>query len=128
MRKATIRSTKDFWGRAHLDLFRLFRDYHRARLHHGQRAAHGPAYFPSLLGAVLLLIGAISVICAFFAEGTPIGGFALKGISLVIGSVVLFGFTVRGTGLLTALPLIVVMSALGSSRFRWGRRWRWRRD
>ena len=115
-----IRSTKDFWAGLIYIFFGssaiiIARDYTM-----GSALRMGPAYFPSLLGAVLLLIGAISVIRAFFAEGTPIGGFALKGLSLVIGSVVLFGFIVRGTGLLVALPLIVVMSALGSSRFRWG--------
>ena len=39
----------------------------------------GPAYFPSLLGALLLLVGAISVIRSFFVRRTPIGDFALKG-------------------------------------------------
>jgi hypothetical protein len=79
----------------------------------------GPAYFPSLLGALLLLIGAIALIRSFFATGSPIGGFALKGLSLVIASVVLFGFIVRGAGLVVALPLLVVISGLASSRFRW---------
>jgi putative tricarboxylic transport membrane protein len=30
-----------------------------------------------------------------------------------------FGVTVRGAGLIIALPLLVVISALASTRFRW---------
>jgi putative tricarboxylic transport membrane protein len=33
--------------------------------------------------------------------------------------VLLFGFIVRGAGLAVALPLLVVISALASARFRW---------
>jgi hypothetical protein len=115
-----IRSTKDFWAGLIYVFFGscaiiIARDYTM-----GTALRMGPAYFPSLLGALLLLIGAIALIRSFFAAGTPIGDFALKGLALVIASVVLFGFIVRGAGLVVALPMLVVISALGSSRFRWG--------
>ena len=106
-----IRSTKDFWAGLIYIFFGacaiiIARDYTM-----GTALRMGPAYFPSLLGALLLLIGAIALVRSFFAAGTPIGGFALKGLSLVIASVVLFGFIVRGAGLVVALPLLVVISA-----------------
>ncbi len=34
-------------------------------------------------------------------------------------SVVVFGFLVRGAGLVVALPLLVIISAYASTRFRW---------
>jgi putative tricarboxylic transport membrane protein len=80
----------------------------------------GAAYFPSVLGALLILIGSISIIRSFIVQGTPIGTLAFKGLAYVIGSVVVFGLTVRGGGLAIALPVLVVISALASSRFRWG--------
>jgi hypothetical protein len=73
-----------------------------------------------VLGALLILIGSISIIRSCIVQGTPIGTLAFKGLAYVIGSVVLFGLTVRGAGLAIALPVLVVISALGSSRFRWG--------
>ena len=79
----------------------------------------GPAYFPSILGGLLILIGAISVIRSFIAEGAPIGAFALRKGGLVIASVLLFGATVRGAGLAIALPALVLISAAASDRFRW---------
>ena len=51
--------------------------------------------------------------------GAPIGAFAFKGLALVSVSVLVFGFVVRGAGLVVALPLLVIISALPSSRFRW---------
>jgi putative tricarboxylic transport membrane protein len=79
----------------------------------------GPAYFPMLLGYLLTLIGIISVVRSFISHGTPIGEIAFKGLLVIIGSVLLFGFLVRRTGLLIALPLLVIISAWASDHFRW---------
>jgi putative tricarboxylic transport membrane protein len=79
----------------------------------------GPAYFPSILGGVLAIIGAIAVIRSFIAAGTPIEAFAFKGLALVIVSVLVFGFLVRAAGLVVTLPLLVFISAYASIRFRW---------
>ena len=73
-----------------------------------------------MLGGLLVVVGAISMVRSFIVQGAPIGRFAFKGFLLVVGSVLLFGFIVRGAGLAVALPLQVVVSALASSRFRWG--------
>jgi putative tricarboxylic transport membrane protein len=114
-----IRSTKDFWSGVLYIFFGtgallVGRDYAM-----GTALRMGPAYFPSLLGALLILIGAISVIRSFFVQGTPIGAFALKQLAFVVGSVILFGAIVRGAGLAIALPLLAIVSARASARFRW---------
>ena len=114
-----IRSTKDFWAGLIYILFGssaifIARDYAM-----GSAFRMGPAYFPTLLSALLILIGAISVIRSFIVLGTPIGAFVFKGLSVVTVSVVVFGLIVRGAGLAIALPLLVIISAYASSRFRW---------
>jgi len=114
-----IRNTKDFWSGVLYIFFGssallVGRDYGM-----GTSLKMGPAYFPSLLGALLILIGAISVIRSFFIQGTPIGVFALKKLAFVVGSVILFGAIIRGVGLAIALPLLAIMSARASTRFRW---------
>jgi hypothetical protein len=80
----------------------------------------GPAYFPLVLSVILIGIGLISLIRSFIQPGTPIGTFALKGLALVVVPTFLFGLLVRGAGLIVALPLLVVASALASHQFRWG--------
>ncbi|HEY2990999.1 MAG TPA: tripartite tricarboxylate transporter TctB family protein [Candidatus Binatia bacterium] len=85
----------------------------------GTAVRMGPAYFPTILGGLLVGIGAIAVIRSFIVPGTPVGAFAFKGLILVSVAVLLFGFIVRGAGLAVALPLLVIVSALASERFRW---------
>ena len=114
-----IRNSKDFWtGLIYLffgaSAILVARDYGM-----GTAIKMGPAYFPTILGGLLILIGAISVIRSFIVDGTPIGAFAFKGLSFVIGSTVVFGLLVRGAGMVVALTALVIISAYGSTRFRW---------
>ena len=114
-----IRGTKDFWSGVLYVFFGstaliVGRDYGM-----GSALKMGPAYFPSLLGGLLIVVGAVSVIRSFIVEGTPIGRFALKPLAIVVGSVILFGAIVRGAGLAIALPLLAMISASASARFRW---------
>ena len=114
-----IRSSTDFWtGLIYLffgvSAILIARDYGM-----GTGGKMGPAYFPTILGGLLVVIGAIAVIRSFVVRGAPIGAFAFKGLALVIVSVLVFGFIVRGVGLAVALPLLVIVSAVASSRFRW---------
>jgi putative tricarboxylic transport membrane protein len=113
------RNAKDFWTGLIYILFGssvifIARDYTM-----GNAFRMGPAYFPTVLSVILILIGAISLIRSFITPGTPIGAFAFKGLTLVSVSVLVFGFIVRGAGLAVALPLLVIISAYASTRFRW---------
>ena len=114
-----IRSAKDFWtGLIYIffgsSAILIARDYAM-----GTAIKMGPAYFPTILGSLLILIGAISVLRSFIVSGTSIGAGAFKGLSFVIGSTVVFGLLVRGAGMVVALTLLVIISAYGSTRFRW---------
>jgi len=80
----------------------------------------GPAYFPTILGGLLVLIGVVAVIRSFVVAGAPIGRFAIRGLLFVSVSIFLFGFLVRGLGLAVALPVLVIVSAYASTKFRWG--------
>ena len=114
-----IRSAKDFWaGLIYIGFgasaIVIGRDYPM-----GTAFKMGPAYFPTILGSLLVVIGAISVIRSFIFSGAPITGFSLKGLGWVTGSVFLFGFLVRGAGLAIALPVLIILSAYASAKFRW---------
>ena len=111
------RNAKDFWtGLIYIVVgsgaLIISRDYEM-----GSAVKMGPAYFPTLLGALLMGIGIISVLRSFFKSGTPIGAIAWKGSFLIAASTVLFGLIVRGAGLAIALPLLVIISASASARF-----------
>ena len=115
-----IRSEKEFWA----GLIYIFfgasaiivgRDYRM-----GTAFRMGPAYFPTILGGLLVLIGVVAVIRSFVVAGAPIGRFAIRGLLFVSVSIFLFGFLVRGLGLAVALPVLVIVSAYASTKFRWG--------
>lgn len=113
------RNPKDFWtGLIYvvvgLSAIFLSQDYGL-----GTAVKMGPAYFPTLLSGVLIVIGTISLVRSCLRPGTPIGRFAGKGLALVIASTVLFGLIVRGAGMAVALPLMIIISAYASSRFNW---------
>ena len=117
--KSMIRSSKDFCtGLIYIffgvSAILIARDYAM-----GTGLKMGPGYFPTILGGVLSAIGAIAVIRSFIVAGTPVGAFAFKGLTLVSVSVLMFGFIVRGAGLAVALPLLIIISAGASMRFRW---------
>ena len=80
----------------------------------------GPAYFPTVLGGLLVLIGLVSLGRAMARAGAPLPPVRIKGLLAVTAAIVGFGALVRGAGLVVALPLLVVVSAAASARFRWG--------
>ncbi|MEC4720168.1 tripartite tricarboxylate transporter TctB family protein [Noviherbaspirillum sp. CPCC 100848] len=113
-----IRNPKDFWSGAIFIGFGLAavligRDYSM-----GTAGRMGPAYFPTILGSMLVVLGAIGIVRSMFRQGEAITGFTLKGMFLVIGATVLFGFLVRGAGLPIAIILMVMLSGLASIKFK----------
>ena len=78
----------------------------------------GPGYFPTVLGGLLVLIGIIVIVRAFFKHGEKIAPFAWKRLALALGSVVLFGLLVRGAGLALAILILVLMSAVAHDKFK----------
>jgi hypothetical protein len=114
-----IRNVKDFWTGVVYIAFGstaliISRGYNM-----GTALKMGPAYFPTILSGLLILIGVISLIRSFIKPGTPFSVFALRGLILITASIILFGFIVRGAGLVIALPVLVIISSYASIRFRW---------
>lgn len=79
----------------------------------------GPAYFPSVLGGLLLLIGVIAIVRAFLRPGETVDGFALKAVVLVLAATTLFGLLLKPAGLVPAIVVLVITSAYASIKFRW---------
>jgi len=80
----------------------------------------GPAYFPTVLGGLLVLIGLLSLGRAALRPGEPLPPVRIKGLAAVTIATLGFGALVRGAGLVVALPVLVVVSAAASARFRGG--------
>jgi hypothetical protein len=114
-----IRNPKDFWSGLIYVLFGVGAIVVAQEYGMGTALRMGAAYFPILLGGLLILIGAISVIRSFVSQGAPVGRFAVKAMLIIVSATVLFGLTVRGAGLAIALPMFIIISAAASTRFDW---------
>lgn len=117
--RLTIRSPKDFWAgimflAISMATVLIAQDYAM-----GTAGRMGPGFFPSILGWVLAAIGAITLIASFTTKGEPLEPLAYKDMVLILGAVLLFAFLVRGAGLVCAIPALILVSAFGSTRFRW---------
>jgi len=114
-----IRNPKDFWaGIIYVVIgagaFVMAQDYKM-----GTAVKMGPGYFPAALGGLLVLIGLASLIRSLVRPGEAISDFAVKGLVLVVGGTFLSGYLMRHAGLVMALPLLVLITALASIKFRW---------
>ena len=82
----------------------------------------GPGFFPFGLGLLLALLGGIILFKSLTLEspdGDAIGRVAWRPLGVLIGSVVIFGVLLPRFGLVVALPVLVIVSSLASTEFRW---------
>jgi putative tricarboxylic transport membrane protein len=85
----------------------------------GSAMRMGPGYFPAILGGLLTVLGcAILARGLIGAEGSP-PSFAAKPLVLILASAAAFALTVERLGIVAAVALVVVISAVASERFRW---------
>lgn len=116
-----IRDAKDFWSGVMFGAFGLFFMVFAQQYDMGSAARMGPAFFPSMLGGLLLALGLLTT---FKALGKPdpeharLDPFHFKPLLLVLGAVLAFGLLLRPMGLIVSLTVLVVVSSLGSPEFR----------
>jgi hypothetical protein len=94
----------------------------------GEGARMGPGYFPLVLGVILALIGVAVVFEALVVEtedGEPIGSFAWKPLTYIIGANVIFGIMIGGIpkiglppmGLIVGIYALTFVASLAGDRF-----------
>jgi hypothetical protein len=114
-----IRNPKEFWSGVMFTIFGLSAVLIGREYTIGSAGRMGPGYFPTVLGGILTLLGLIALVRSFFGKGEPLGEFAIKETFLILIAVVLFGFLLRGAGLIVAVPVLVMVSAYASAKFEW---------
>ena len=85
----------------------------------GTATRMGPGYFPTIVGVIVILIGAALSLSSISAraEAEKIDNFHFPTIILVLGSVVVFGLLLKPLGLVFSLFLLVVISSYASHEF-----------
>ena len=116
-----LRNKQNFAAGAFFAAFGAFAALVARKYSMGTAEDIGAGYFPFWLAALLVVLG--SVLCltslAPRAARTEIGRIDLKATAWIVGSVVLFGFSLAHLGVvLSVLPLVIV-SSMGSHEFTW---------
>jgi len=115
-----IRHQKDFWsGLMFLVIGLAFAGFaQQYALGSAQRM--GPGYFPTVLGALLAILGLVIAIRGVTREGPDgdIERFHFGPLAIILGAVALFGFLLRPAGLVAALVVLIGVSAYASHEFR----------
>jgi hypothetical protein len=113
-----IRNPKDFWSGLIFVLFGLAAILIGQDYMMGTAGRMGPAYFPTILGSLLTIIGLIAIVRSMLTAGVALEKFAVREVSLIIAATLLFGVLVRGAGLVVAVVALVLLSAYASKKFR----------
>lgn len=74
----------------------------------------GPGYFPTVLGVFLVLLGIAIAATGINKPADGFGPVSVRGLLLVIGAIVFFGFTVRGLGFVPSLAVTVFLASMSS--------------
>ena len=84
----------------------------------GNAMRMGPAWFPSVLGGILVLLGAWVTARGIRSGEKVKGEWGWKPLLLIALAIVLFGFLMSRLGLVPALVAVFLVSAAGGREFR----------
>ena len=115
-----VRHPKNFWIGIIFIFFGLAAVYFGWEHNMGTAGRMGPAYFPTVLGSLLAVVGLIGVIRSFIGHGESIGKFHVRNIVIILAAVLLFGVLMRNAGLAVAAFVLIMLSAYASPKFRVG--------
>ena len=86
----------------------------------GSAVRMGPAYFPTMLGALLVGLGAIVFFRSFFVHGNEIPSKThWRQLVFILGSVVIFGFLLDRAGMVISSFVLMLICGFGGWDFRW---------
>ena len=116
-----LKNAKDFWSGVMFVAFGIAFVGFARQYDMGTAARMGPAYFPTVLGALLILLGAYISFKGFSvaADDGQVDKFHFRPLLWVLGAVVAFGLLLRLGGLLVALAALIIISSMGSGEFKW---------
>jgi len=113
-----IKSPKDFWAGLMFIGIGLFFVIGARNYELGSAARMGPAYFPTMVGGLIAVIGGFLIFQSFVVGGGKVAAFPLRLLFFVTLALLLFGYLLHVVGLVLALVLLVVISAFAGHEFK----------
>jgi hypothetical protein len=115
-----IKNEKDFWAGLMFIVIGIAFMVVSQNYAMGSSVRMGPAYFPSVLGGIQLLLGLVVFVRSFLSkvENGKINTLHLRPLFVILFSVVLFGLLLKPAGLVIAILALIMVSAFGGNDFR----------
>jgi hypothetical protein len=113
-----IKSPKDFWAGLMFIAFGLFFVIGARNYRMGSAARMGPAYFPTMLGGLMAVIGGLVFFRSLAVKGGKVPAIPLRLLFIITLSMLLFGYLLKPIGLVLALALLVLVSAFAGQEFK----------
>jgi hypothetical protein len=115
-----VKNEKDLWAGLMFMVFGIAFILVARNYAMGSSVRMGPAYFPTVLGGIQLLLGAIVFVRAFLSkvENGTINKLHLRPLFVILLAVVLFGVLLKPAGLVAAIFALIMVSAFGGNDFR----------
>lgn len=113
-----IKSQEDFWAGMMFVGFGVLaivvsRDYPM-----GSAMRMGPGYFPTWIGAIMVLLGAIISALSFKVAGEKVGKFAWRPMVLLSVAFCIFAWGIDHIGFIPSLVVMIFVSALAGKEFK----------
>ncbi len=113
-----IKSPKDFWAGLMFISFGLFFLIASGNYQMGSAVRMGPAYFPTVLGGLMAILGAVVFVQSLIFDGEKVPKLSFKPIFFISLSLVLFGYLLKPLGFVLSLVVLVFVSAFGGHEFK----------
>src|SRR5512146_1762600 len=85
----------------------------------GTASRMGPGYFPRVLGILLVGLGSLLSLRGFRSGGEAMSRWHWRPLTIVLLSVLIWGLTAQGLGLVLASLALVFASSVASDEFGW---------
>ena len=115
-----IKSPKDFWaGLMFLGFGLFFAIWAVVNYQMGSAVRMGPAYFPTVLGGLMAVLGLLILAGSFAIEGPKVPQMHFRPLVMILVANIAYGYLMKPLGLVGATAVLVFISALGGHEFKW---------
>jgi hypothetical protein len=113
-----VKSPQDFGAGVFFMLFGIAGIFFARGLIFGSAEHMGPGYFPVILSAAIVLIGAVVATRTLAAEGPQIEPFGWRALLFVLVSILLFAFLIGRVGLVVTTVILAIVAAYARRQVR----------
>ena len=113
-----ITAPKNFWAGLMFIAFGIGFALIARNYQMGTSVRMGPAYFPTVLGAILAVLGLVIFLQSFVVVGEKVPRFYFRPLILIVAAVVVFGVLLKPLGLVLALAILIGVGAFGGFEFK----------